>query len=112
MAYIQLTDQNFDDIIQKNSIVIIDFWAEWCAPCQSFGKIFEMVSKEFPELMFAQVNIESEPDLQEAFHINSIPHVVIFKDEVVIFSEAGLLSAPALRDLIEQAKNVDVSRLK
>ncbi len=112
MAIVHLTEKNFDSIIQHNPIVLIDFWAEWCGPCKSFAKIYEAVSELFPDIIFAKVNIDEEPSLKEDFQIMSIPQLVIFKDEVVIFSQAGLLPASALKDLVDQAKKVDVNGLK
>ena len=109
MKTLSLTQQNFDEVISKNEIVIMDFWAEWCGPCKSFSLIFHKLAQEFPELLFAQINVDEEKELAADFAVKSIPQVMIFKQGVVIFSESGVIPAAGLRDLISQAKNLEMA---
>ncbi|QDP72650.1 thioredoxin family protein [Legionella israelensis] len=100
------------DLLLGEGIAVIDFWAEWCGPCKNFSPIFVRVSDRFPYVKFAKINIEEEPEIAEEFHVRSIPHVVIVKDGVLIYSESGAMPEAALRDLVQQAIDTDVSKLK
>lgn len=112
MATIALTHANFDHVIANNTLVFIDFWAKWCGPCLSFAPIYEQVAQKFPDVIFAKVDIETEPELAADFNIRSIPKLLVIKQKIVIFAEAGLLPANALIALVEQGKVVDVSSLQ
>lgn len=112
MALIELTQANFDDVIEKNEIVIVDFWASWCGPCKSFAPTFEQAALDYPALTFGKVNTEQETELSQDFNIRSIPLIMVIKQKIVIFSEAGTLPASALKDLIEQAIALDMSQVK
>ncbi|WP_133129647.1 thioredoxin [Legionella yabuuchiae] len=107
-----LTQANFESVIDENQIVLIDFWAEWCAPCKQFAKVYEKVASQFKEVIFAQVNIEEQAELAEMFQIRSIPHLVVFKEGIVIYSEAGSMPESTLKELVQQAIDVDVSDIK
>ncbi len=98
-----LTEDNFDDVIADNDIIVIDFWAKWCQPCVSFSKVMSSVAKTYPEVVFASVNIEEQKALAEEFEIRSIPFVMILKNQVIIYAEAGALTANVLQDLVDQA---------
>lgn len=112
MTTIALTEANFEQVIDNNAIVFVDFWAQWCGPCLSFAPIYERVAKEFPEIIFAKVDIEHETEISSAFQIRSIPLLMVFKERIVVFSQSGVLPEPALRDLVQQAKVVDISAVK
>lgn len=109
---ITLTSANFESYIKNNKILLIDWWAEWCQPCMQFATIYEKVAAIYPDVIFGKINIAEEEDLAEAFHIRSIPHLMILKDEIAIYSEAGVIPESTLKELIEQALVVDVSEIR
>lgn len=108
MATIELTEDNFNDVVQNNAMVLVDFWAEWCGPCKSFAPTFEAVAKENPDVVFAKVNTEQQQALAGHFAIRSIPTLMIFRDQIIIFSQAGALSAPQLKEVVSKAKELDM----
>lgn len=108
MAVIELNKENFDKTITNNSLIIVDFWAPWCGPCKSFAPTYEMVSEKFPEIIFAKVNTEDEQELGANFQIRSIPTLMIFKEQITIFSQAGALTQVDLENLVKKAKGVDM----
>jgi len=108
---IELTDKNFDEIVTKHNLLVIDFWAEWCAPCKDFEKVVEQVASDYPEFLFAGVDIESQAELVEDFNVRSVPAVMIMRDNVVLFAETGALSAANLRELLEKTKAIDPDEL-
>jgi len=112
MATIQLTSENFKDVINNNDIVIVDFWAEWCGPCKSFGPTFEAASDKYPEIAFAKVNTEEEREMAAGFNIRSIPTLMVFREQVILYAEAGALPASALDQLVEQVKGLDMAAIK
>ena len=112
MATVELNEQSLEKTVVENDIVIIDFWAPWCGPCKSFGPIYEEVSEKHPDIVFAKVNTEEEQAIGAHFQIRSIPTLMIFREQVVLFSEAGMLPAKALEELIEQVKSLDMVQVK
>lgn len=108
MAVIELNKENFDKTITNNSLIIVDFWAPWCGPCKSFAPTYEMVSEKFPEIIFAKVNTEDEQELGANFQIRSIPTLMIFKEQITIFSQAGALTQVDLENLVKKAQGVDM----
>jgi len=108
VAYVELTKDNFEEIINSNDMVVVDFWAEWCGPCKMFGPVFEKVSEDFPDVKFAKVNTELEMEIAGSFQIRSIPTLMIFRENVIIFSQPGALPENALRDVIRQASELDM----
>jgi thioredoxin len=112
MATLQLTSENFKDVIANNDIVIVDFWAEWCGPCRSFAPTFEAASDKHPEIAFCKVNTEEERELAAGFNIRSIPTLMVFRDQVILYAEAGALPASALDQLVEQVKALDMDQVR
>jgi thioredoxin len=108
MATIELTENNFNDIVQNNAMILVDFWAEWCGPCKSFAPVFESAAAKNPDIVFAKVNTEKQQALAGHFGIRSIPTLMIFRDQIIIFAQPGALSAAALNDIIGKAKALDM----
>lgn len=107
-----LNSCNLEEYLKNNKILLIDWWAQWCAPCKQFAVIYEKIVSMYPEIIFGKVDIEQEAELAEAFHIRSIPHLMIFKDEIAIYSESGIIPESTLKELIEQALVADVSEIR
>ena len=111
MATVDLTSENFKDTIDNNDFVIIDFWAPWCGPCQQFGPIYTEVSEKFPDVVFAKVNTEAEQEIGSMMNIRSIPTLMIMREQVILYSEAGALPASALEEVINKAKELDMTEV-
>ncbi|MBN2113941.1 MAG: thioredoxin [Acidimicrobiia bacterium] len=112
MPTMELTRDNFEATIAENETVLVDFWAEWCGPCRMFGPIFEKASEEHPDIVFGKVDTEAQQELAAAFGISSIPTLMVFRDQIVLYSRPGALPAPALKDLISQAKALDMDEVR
>lgn len=112
MATVELTADNFDEIIQGNNFVIVDFWATWCGPCQSFGPIYEQVSEAHEDIVFAKVNTEEQQELSAHFQVRSIPTLMIFRDQIVIYAQPGALQASQLEELIGRARELDMDEVR
>lgn len=111
MATIDITSKTFEDTIEKNDIVIVDFWAEWCGPCKSFAPIYEEVSNKFDDIVFGKIDTEAEQELGGHFQIRSIPTLMIFREQVVIFSQPGMLNAQQLEEVIGKVKDIDMKKV-
>ena len=112
MASIELTKDNFEQAIAGNPMVIVDFWAPWCAPCRSFAPIFVAASKKYPEIVFGKVNTDVEQELAAYFQIRSIPTLMILREQVILFSQPGALSASGLESIINQVQVVDMAKVQ
>ena len=111
MATEEITAQTFEDTITNNDIVIVDFWAPWCGPCRSFAPIYEKVSDNHSDIVFAKVNTEEEQDLAAHFQIRSIPTLMIFREQVVLFAQPGMLSEGQLEQVLGQVREVDMAKV-
>jgi len=111
VAVQELTANDFEKTITDNSIVLIDFWAPWCGPCKSFAPIYEQVSENHPDVAFCKVNTEEEQALATHFQIRSIPTLMIFREQVILFSQPGMLAANQLEELIDKVREVDMAQV-
>lgn len=112
MATIELTKENFVDTINNNDFVVIDFWAPWCGPCQQFGPVYEAISEKNTNIVFAKVNTEDQQELAGEFNIRSIPTLMIFREQIVLYSEAGALPGAQFEELIKKAGELDMAEVK
>ena len=112
MALENLTAENFEEKVLNSDIAILDFWAPWCGPCRQFAPIFEKVAGENPDILFGKVNTEEEQALAGHFRIQSIPTIIILREGIGVFQQAGMLPEEALNDLIEQVKKLDMDEVR
>lgn len=112
MATVDLTGATFEARLDEGGIMLIDFWAEWCGPCRAFAPVYERVSEEFPDVLFAKVDTEVEQELAGAFGIRSIPTTVAFKEGIGVFMQPGALPEEALRDLVAKIQDLDMDEVR
>jgi thioredoxin 1 len=112
MAVLELTQDNFEATVTGNKMVIIDFWAPWCGPCKSFAPVFEAAAAQHPDVVFAKVNSDDEQALSGHFGIRSIPTIMLFREEIVVFMQSGALPASGLQSVLEQAKALDMDQVR
>jgi thioredoxin 1 len=111
VATVELTHENFEKTVNENPMVIVDFWAPWCGPCRGFAPVYEKASEKHTDVVFAKVNTEEQQELAGAFNIRSIPTLMVFRDKVILFQQAGALPGQALEQVITQAKAVDMAKV-
>lgn len=112
MATVELTGDNFASAIEDNDIVLLDFWAEWCQPCHQFAPIYEEASQRHPDVLFGKVDTESNPEIASQFNVQSIPTLAAIRGKVVVFSEAGVVPAEGLDELIGKIRDLDMDEIR
>jgi thioredoxin 1 len=111
MATVELTKDNFEEVVTGNDVVVVDFWAPWCGPCKGFAPVYEAASDKHPDVVFAKVNTDEQQELAGHFAIRSIPTITLFREKVMLFSQAGALPAAGLESVIEQARALDMKKV-
>jgi thioredoxin 1 len=112
MAVVELTKENFEQVITSNATVIVDYWAPWCGPCRGFAPVFEKVSESHPDVVFAKVNTDEEQEIATHFQIRSIPTLMVFRDQVIVFSQPGALPQGAFEQVVSKAKELDMDEVR
>jgi len=112
MAVVELNKDNFEQTIKDKSFVVVDFWAPWCGPCRSFAPVYEKVSEDHDDILFAKINTEEEQEIAAHFQIRSIPTLMIFREQVIIFAQPGALPEGSFRQLLEKAQELDMAEVR
>lgn len=112
MAVVTLTKENFKDTIEKNSFVIVDFWAPWCDPCVDFTPTFEAAAEKNPDIVFGMVNTEKDPEISEYFDVNKIPGILVIREQAGIHAQQGEIGAPAFDEIIKWARDYDMKTVQ
>ena len=111
MATIELTKENFNATIEGSDTVIVDYWAPWCGPCRMFAPTFEAVSEQYPDVVFAKLNTEDQQELAASFNIRSIPTLMVFREKVIIFSQAGMLPKAGFEQVVQKSLELDMAKV-
>src|ERR1700692_3799423 len=112
MAVVELTKENFEQVITSNPTVIVDYWAPWCGPCRGFAPVFERVAEANPDVVFAKVNTDDEQEIAGHFQIRSIPTLMVFREQIIVFSQPGALPQSALEQIVEKSKQLDMEEVR
>jgi thioredoxin 1 len=112
MATVELTKENFEDVVTRNDMVVVDFWASWCGPCKGFAPVFEAASEKHGGIVFGKVDSDAQQELAATFNIRSIPYIMLFREQVILFAQAGVLPAEALDSVITQARALDMDQVR
>jgi len=112
MAVMELTKENFESVITSHPTVIVDYWAPWCGPCRGFAPVFERVAEANPDIVFAKVNTDDEQEIAAHFQIRSIPTLMVFRDQIIVFSQPGALPQNALEQVVTRAKTLDMEEVR
>ena len=108
----ELTKENFSEVIENNDIVLVDFWAPWCGPCKSFAPIFEAAAEANKDIAFVKINTEEQQELAAYFQIRSIPTLMAFREQIIVFAQPGVLPESAIKQLITQVKELDMDKVR
>ena len=112
MPVVELTKENFEQVVTSNPTVVVDYWAPWCGPCRGFAPVFERVAEANPDVVFAKVNTDDEQEIAQHFQIRSIPTLMVFREQIIVFSQPGALPQNALEQIVGKAKTLDMDEVR
>jgi thioredoxin len=112
MATVVLTKDNFEQVVNGNDMIVVDFWAPWCGPCKGFAPVFEATSDKHADIIFGKVNTDEEQELAASFNVRSIPTLMLFREKVILFSQAGAIPGSALEQVIAKGKELDMAEVR
>jgi thioredoxin len=108
----EITKENIESTIQENPFVVLDFWAEWCGPCRMFGPTFEAASEKHPDIVFGKIDTEDQQELAGSLGIRSIPTLMVFRDQILLYSQPGALQGPMLEELLKKVRELDMDDVR
>lgn len=112
MAVVELTKENFEQVVTGNPTVVVDYWAPWCGPCRGFAPVFEKVSEQHPDVVFAKVNTDEEQEIAQHFQIRSIPTLMVFREQIIVFSQPGALAQGPFEQVVAKSKALDMDEVR
>jgi thioredoxin 1 len=112
LAIVELTKENFEQVVTSNPTVIVDYWAPWCGPCRGFAPVFEKVAEKHPDVVFAKVNTDEEQEIASHFQIRSIPTLMVFRDQIIVYSQPGALPQGAFEQVVDKVKQLDMDEVR